>query len=172
MENAPGLAGPAAPSVLVVDDHPNTAAMLARAIRTIELDSPVDVLTAITGEEALAHSAERSVEVLIVDYMMPGMNGLDLIDAMRAADRLPGHIILISAYTVHDSELDDRAIKIDARFDKPVKTEMILHLVRGLLAGPKSSESNGTTEEAPGESNANGGPVLENGTAPVEDHSR
>ena len=168
MENAPDIARPAAPSVLVVDDHPNTAAMLARAIRTIELDSPVNVLTAITGEEALAHSAERNVEVLIVDYMMPGMNGLDLIDAMRAADRLPGHIILISAYTVHDSELDDREIKIDARFDKPVKTEKILQLVRGLLADPKTPEGAWPAEDAAGETRSNGGPAQENGAAPAE----
>jgi len=152
MENAPDISRPAAQSVLVVDDHPNTAAMLARAIRTIDLDSPVDVLTAITGEEALAHSRDRNVEVLIVDYMMPGMNGLDLIDAMRAADRLPEHIILISAYTVLDEELDDREITIDARFSKPVKTEKILHFVRGLLATPAAWPA----EELAGDTKPNG----------------
>ncbi len=162
MEPVPDIAGAAAPSVLVVDDHPNTADMLARAIRTINLESPVDVLTAITGEEALAHSRDRSVEVLIVDYMMPGMNGLDLIDALRAADRLPEHIILISAYTVHDSELDDREIKIDARFDKPVKTEKILHLVRGLLAEPDKPQAL--------ETRPNGGPAPENGAPAAEEN--
>jgi CheY-like chemotaxis protein len=161
METVPDIAGAAVPSVLVVDDHPNTADMLARAIRTINLDSPVVVLTAITGEEALAHSRDRNVEVLIVDYMMPGMNGLDLIDALRASGRLPEHIILISAYTVHDSELDDREIKIDARFDKPVKTEKILQLVRGLLA---DSDKPQATEPRP-----NGGPAQENGAPAVEE---
>lgn len=171
MQDAPQLARPAVQSVLVVDDHPNTAAMLARAIRTIDLDPPVDVLTAISGEEALTHSAGRSVEVLIVDYMMPGMNGLDLIDALRRADRLPGHIILISAYTVHDSELDDREIKIDARFEKPVKTEKILHLVRGLLADPDASPEQWPGDGAAGETRANGGPLKANGAAAAEEHT-
>jgi CheY-like chemotaxis protein len=172
MENAFDVVQPAALSVLVVDDHPNTAAMLARAIRTIDLDKPVDVLTAITGEEALAHSRDRSVEVLIVDYMMPGMNGLDLIDALRAADRLPGHIILISAYSVLDAELDDREIRIDARFSKPVKTEKILHLVRGLLTDPETPPAVWLAEEAPVESKPNGRPPEERSTRTAEENAR
>ncbi|HUF40250.1 MAG TPA: response regulator [Anaerolineales bacterium] len=171
MENAPEYFRPAAASVLVVDDHPNTADMLARAIRTIDLNEPVDVYTAITGEEALAHSRDRTVEVLIVDYMMPGMNGLDLIDALRSADRLPGHIILISAYTVPDSELDDRAIKIDARFSKPVKTEKILHTVRGMLTEPESLPTDGATNDFPAESRPNGGPPGEKSDPAVEETS-
>jgi DNA-binding response OmpR family regulator len=171
MENAPDITRPAVQSVLVVDDHPNTAAMLARAIRTIELDVPVDVLTAITGEEALVHSRDRSVEVLIVDYMMPGMNGLDLIEAMRAADRLPEHIILISAYTVLDEELDDREIKIDARFSKPVKTEKILHLVRGLLADPGTTPAAWPAEELAGDTRPNGRPPDERPAPTAEENA-
>jgi CheY-like chemotaxis protein len=170
MEIVPDAAPPAAQSVLVVDDHPNTADMLARAIRTIDLDAPLDVLTAITGEEALARSADRNFEVLIVDYMMPGMNGLELIDAMRRANRLPEHIILISAYTVLDSELDDREIKIDARFDKPVTTEKILTLVRGLLSEPKTATETRQPDGVLGDARANGGPAQTNGAPPTEEN--
>jgi DNA-binding response OmpR family regulator len=89
---------------------------------------------------------------------MPGMNGLDLIDALRSADRLPGHIILISAYSVLDTELNKREIKIDARFSKPVKTEKILHLVRGLLTDPGAGPAAWQAEDSSEDMKPNGRP--------------
>ena len=156
MENAAEVILPLTKTVLVVDDHPNTADMLARAIRTIEIAPPLDVFTAESGEEALEQLRARSIEVLIVDYLLPGMNGLDLVVALREAGQMPENVILISAYTVLDSEIKSRELDIDARFSKPVKTEKILNLVRGLLIEPASStkslnhaDGNGAIEELP-----------------------
>ena len=67
--------------ILIVDDHPNTAAMLARVLG--KFDVPVEVLTACSAEEALELTNGKLVDVLITDFMMSGMNGLDLIEKLK-----------------------------------------------------------------------------------------
>jgi CheY-like chemotaxis protein len=51
---------------LIVDDHPNTAAMLARVLGKFEI--PVEVLTACSGEEALELTNGKLVDILITDF--------------------------------------------------------------------------------------------------------
>ena len=77
-----------AAAILVVDDDPTVPAALKRAMRP----SGVEVLAAGSGAEALALLAERSasVGVVVSDYAMPGVNGADLLRAIRV--RWPGII--------------------------------------------------------------------------------
>jgi two-component system, NtrC family, response regulator AtoC len=80
------------PVVLIVDDDKNTRDGLARALR-----GTCEVLTADNGEIALAMLGEKSVDVLMSDVRMPGMDGLTLLQ--RALARIPGLIcILLTAY--------------------------------------------------------------------------
>jgi diguanylate cyclase (GGDEF)-like protein len=65
-------------AVLLVDDDPHILSSLARILRR---DFPL--LTAPSGEAALALLAAHRVAVLVVDMSMPRMNGLQLIEAMR-----------------------------------------------------------------------------------------
>jgi len=67
--------------ILVVDDHPNTANMLARGIS--QLGPRVEVVSATSGPEALEKVAGGAVDVLITDMIMPGMTGLELIEKMQ-----------------------------------------------------------------------------------------
>ena len=68
--------------ILVVDDHPHTATTLARAIA--QLGNGINVLSATSGKQALEYANEDTVDVLITDMMMPGMNGLELIEQLQA----------------------------------------------------------------------------------------
>lgn len=81
--------------LLIVDDHPNTAAMLARVLS--KFDTPVEITTASGGEEALELVGDQGVDILITDFMMPGVNGLELIEKLKGSQK-PAHIILITAY--------------------------------------------------------------------------
>lgn len=73
---------PAVPtSILIVDDHPNTASMLAGALAQFE--RPVQVMTAVNGQEALDRVDGQTIDILITDFMMPGMNGLELIEKLQ-----------------------------------------------------------------------------------------
>jgi CheY-like chemotaxis protein len=66
-------------NVLVVDDHADTAKMLARALRRrgIETESVQD------GADALELMQTMRPQVVIMDEMMPGLNGLEVVRRMR-----------------------------------------------------------------------------------------
>jgi len=116
--------------VLIVDDHPNTAEMLARVIR--KLDLPVEVITALSGEDALDQVGQDSVDVLITDFMMPGMNGLKLIEQLQE-NRKPDYTILITAYDTPGLSATTRRLDIQNYLVKPVDPQRIRSIVSKAL---------------------------------------
>jgi CheY-like chemotaxis protein len=118
--------------ILIVDDHPNTGATLARILEGIH--SSVEILTALNGHEALAIVGE-GVDVLIVDYLMPDMTGLELIERLRALPiRQPARTILITAH--HSAELVElsQRVQVDDYLVKPVYPKQIRGLVDQVLS--------------------------------------
>ena len=73
----------ATPAIIVVDDEPEIVLILRRLIQDMVI--AYDIIAAQSGTEALAQLARRPVPLLITDYRMPGMNGLELAKAVRAA---------------------------------------------------------------------------------------
>jgi CheY-like chemotaxis protein len=117
--------------ILIVDDHPNTGATLARILEGVHVSAKI--LIALNGQEALSIVGE-GVDVLIVDYLMPDMTGLDLIERLRALPiRQPVRTILISAH--HNAELVElsQRVQVDDYLVKPVYPKQIRSLVEGAL---------------------------------------
>ncbi len=116
--------------VLIVDDHPNTAEMLARVIR--KLDTQVEVLTAASGEDALQQLGEGVTDILITDFMMPGMSGLELIEKLQDG-RKPAHTILMTAYDTPGLEITIRRLDIQDYLVKPVDPEQIRDIISNAI---------------------------------------
>jgi DNA-binding response OmpR family regulator len=68
-------------TILVVDDHPDNREML---VRKLEHDG-FRVLEAGSGRQALVHLKEGKVSLVLLDIMMPGMSGLEVLQAIREA---------------------------------------------------------------------------------------
>jgi len=81
------------PRILVVDDDPSGAYGLARVIK--QLGYPVE--TAADGPSALETARRFHPEVVFVDLRMPGMDGVQVADLLRA-EGLATHIIAATAY--------------------------------------------------------------------------
>ncbi|HLF26625.1 MAG TPA: response regulator [Anaerolineae bacterium] len=121
--------GPA--RILIVDDHPNTASTLARILGQTE--TPVEILTAQTGREALALIGDNAIDILIADYRMPGMNGLELIAKLKTSQaRL--YTILITAYDTARLTTLAQTLKVDDYLIKPIQPEIIRAIVNRVLA--------------------------------------
>jgi len=116
--------------VLIVDDHPNTAEMLARVIR--KLEAPVEVLTASSGEDALQQLGDGVADILITDFMMPGMSGLELIEQLQEG-RKPAHTILMTAYDTPGLSITIRRLDIQDYLVKPVDPERIRDIVSNAI---------------------------------------
>ena len=115
--------------VLVVDDHPNTANMLARALS--QLGSRVHVISATSGLNALEKVNESSADILITDMIMPEMTGLELIEKLQnhPAGR-PAFSFLITAYDVPGLKVTARRLKVKEIIIKPVRPERICQIVK------------------------------------------
>jgi two-component system response regulator MprA len=114
--------------ILVVDDEPAVRRALERALR---LDK-YDVDLAVDGEDALDRLAERPVDAVILDVMMPGVDGLEVCRRMRAAgDRTP-----VLMLTARDA-IDDRVLGLDVGADdylvKPFALRELQARLRALL---------------------------------------
>jgi two-component system, OmpR family, response regulator MprA len=114
--------------ILVVDDEPAVRRALERALR---LDK-YEVELAIDGEEALDRLAERPADAVILDVMMPGVDGLEVCRRMRAAgDKTP-----VLMLTARDA-IDDRVLGLDVGADdylvKPFALRELQARLRALL---------------------------------------
>jgi DNA-binding NarL/FixJ family response regulator len=86
--------------VFVVDDTTHVRKML---VQMLELSGFEVVGQAASGEEAVATVAEADPQVVVVDYSMPGINGIDTARTIRA-ERPDQAIILYTAYLDPDVE--------------------------------------------------------------------
>ena len=118
--------------ILVVDDHPNTALTLSRAIS--QLGPDLDVISATNGKTALERVKDGAVDLLITDMMMPEMNGLELIENLKShPGGHPTYTILITAYDVPGLRESARRLKVDETIIKPVRPERICQIVSSVL---------------------------------------
>ena len=114
--------------VLIVDDEPAVRAALDRALR---LDA-YDIELAGDGREALDRLAETRLDAIVLDVMMPGIDGLEVCRRLReAGDRTP-----VLMLTARDA-VDDRVAGLDAGADdylvKPFALKELKARLRALL---------------------------------------
>ena len=100
MIGGPAGAPGAAPRILIVDDDPNLLVLLAQQLRA----DGFEIQTARDGEEALRRLSRGWPDLLVVDMMMPRMDGLTLAREIKAQADLP--IIVLTAIDAADSKAD------------------------------------------------------------------
>ena len=116
--------------ILIVDDHPNTASMLARALRGFGA-SPFNVLTAYSGEEALKIIGNDFVDVLITDFMMPGMNGFELLEHLRQTHPETGRVLITAFGSLWVEEQAHRLA--DAYLLKPFELPDLIEAIQHIF---------------------------------------
>src|SRR5687767_140934 len=118
--------------ILVVDDHPNTAMTLARAIS--QLGPRIEVRSATSGHEALEQVNDGAADILITDMIMPGMTGLELIEKLQKhpAGR-PTFSFLVTAYDVPGLKVTARRLQVKDVIVKPVHPERICQIINDAI---------------------------------------
>ena len=114
-------------NVLVVDDDKNT-----RSLMQAVLGKDYNVFTAENGNAALAIMDEQYVDLVVVDIMMPGLDGYGFTSALRESDsEIP--ILMVSAKQLPDDRKEGFRVGIDDFMAKPIDNEELLLHVKALL---------------------------------------
>lgn len=117
-------------SVLVVDDEPIARTLL----RLMLVRAGFEVLEAEDGVDALEKVKENPPDLVILDVMMPGMDGFAVCRAIRqneAVSTLP--VIMLSAKTDTDSINQGLDAGADKYLTKPISPNELTHHVRDAL---------------------------------------
>ncbi|MDE3074305.1 MAG: response regulator transcription factor [Chloroflexota bacterium] len=113
---------------LVVDDDPAVTSVLKRGLSY----EGFAVDTASSGPEALTIARDRPPDLVILDVMMPGMDGLEVLERLRSADpHLP--VLLLTARDAPSDEVQGLQLGADDYVTKPFSFEVLLAHIRALL---------------------------------------
>ncbi len=119
-------------NILVVDDDKN----ICRLMRAILEGEHYNVFTALDGEAALELMDREHIDLVIVDIMMPRMDGYQFTKILRSAkNQLP--ILMISAKQLAADRKQGYLVGIDDYMTKPVDEEEMLLRIKALLRRAK-----------------------------------
>lgn len=119
-------------SILVVDDELINAEVLSLILQ----DEGYRTFIAADGLEGLARARELSPHLVILDYMMPLMNGAQMGRALRADPALAGTRILMNS-SLPEDKVRPHFDGYDGFLRKPYNVERALELIAELLLEPR-----------------------------------
>lgn len=120
------------PKVLIADDDP----VILRLLEVNFSLEGFDVDTAERGEAVLERAAQRRPDLVILDVMMPGMDGWEVCERLKDS---PGTadvpIVFLSARTQEHDRERGRKLGVSAYVTKPFDPEELIRLAKSLVAG-------------------------------------
>jgi DNA-binding response OmpR family regulator len=127
MERSDQLSGA---KILIVEDEPHIAESLSFILRRAEFD--VDLVT--DGTEALARLRREAYAAIVLDIMLPGMNGLEVLKAIRSDTQLSGlPVIVLTAKGQANDRKSAEAIGASAFITKPYSNAEVVERIRELV---------------------------------------
>ncbi len=118
--------------ILVVDDDKNTRLLMEAVLQ----EENFGVLTAEDGQEALDLMEKNYIDLIILDIMMPGMDGYEFTETLRSVHNdMP--VLMVSAKQLPEDRKKGFLVGIDDYMTKPVDPEEMVLRIRALLRRAK-----------------------------------
>lgn len=114
-------------TVLAIDDDPTQLELLRTICEELEYP-PVRLLSADTAGEGLALAEGQAVDIVLTDYRLPDLNGLEVVQRVRKLNPLIS-IVVITAYESAREAVEILKSGADDYLVKPTRPESIQHLI-------------------------------------------
>ncbi len=115
--------------ILVVDDEPDTLGLIELTLQT----AGFSVRTATNGDQALAIILNDTFDLLLLDIMMPGMTGFDLLEILRDREvEIPPVVFLTAKSRQEDREMGEK-LGAAAFLTKPTTRGDLLDTIRTII---------------------------------------
>jgi two-component system phosphate regulon response regulator PhoB len=130
----------AADRVLVVDDETAIVALVAYHLAK----AGYQVVTASTGQDALEHARREQPSLIVLDLMLPGMSGFDVLEQLRADERTRGvAVLMLTARREEPDRIRGLSLGADDYLTKPFSPEELVLRVAAILRRTRSAPSTG-----------------------------
>jgi two-component system OmpR family response regulator len=116
--------------ILLIDDDPDLTSLLDVSLRV----AGYEVARSAQGEEALKMVKSFDPQVLVLDIMMPGMSGFDVLAQMRAELADPPEVVILSAHTRVDGVELGKELGAFTYLFKPVARTRLIECIEAALA--------------------------------------
>lgn len=125
--------------VLIVDDEESMRLLLARVLAS---GLKLEVSLAGTCEQALRLARSRSYDAILLDLLMPGIGGYEVLREIRRASLNSATPVLIVS-VLSDQATRERCLRAGANgyLAKPIERNALLAAVKGQLSGPSAPDS-------------------------------
>jgi len=131
----------ATPTALVVDDSPEILQLVASALRR----DGFEVREAQSGDQALVLAREEEPDLVVLDLMMPGIDGIETCRRLREFSR--AYVIMLTARADEADKLVGLAIGADDYVTKPFSPRELVARARAMLRRPRGAERETGTRE-------------------------
>jgi len=116
------------PVILIIEDEPEVLTLLTRMLQREECQ----IIPALGGENALQALRQHTPDIILLDLAMPGINGLDLLEAIRDMPHLrDAKVVVITARPMMAEEA--RQYNVARIFLKPVRAVQLVHTLHEIL---------------------------------------
>jgi two-component system, OmpR family, response regulator len=132
----------ATPNILVVEDDRETRTLIAKYLRT----NACNVATAADGREMVRAMTDHRVDLLILDVMLPGEDGLSLCRKVRAESQVP--IIMLTARGEDVDRIVGLEMGADDYMPKPFNPRELLARINAVLRRQQAARNASTIEGA------------------------
>lgn len=119
--------------IIIVEDNEEIGGLLADFL---EADG-YDTYLALSGEEALEIFREEGAKLMLLDIMLPGMDGFAVCQQIREKDNTP--IIIVSARDTKEDQLNGLLLGADDYIEKPYDIDILLAKIKGIFVRRYSS---------------------------------
>jgi two-component system OmpR family response regulator len=130
-----GYNGDVKTKVLVVDDEPNIRALLSATLRLVDFD----VRVAGTGGEALTEADQFMPDLVVLDVMLPDLDGFEVARRLRESGRTTPVLFLTARHSVED-RISGLTIGADDYVTKPFSLEEVVLRIRAILRRARVAE--------------------------------
>lgn len=111
--------------ILLVDDEDHLQEVLGLLL---ELDGH-QVTTAFSGEQAVERAKESQFDLVITDFKMPGMNGMEVVRTLKKTN--PNiSVVMITGYPTEDTEKEAQKLGVDDYIAKPFHMDKMREVIR------------------------------------------
>jgi DNA-binding response OmpR family regulator len=120
--------------ILICDDEAHIRRLIEQSLEELE-DEGVEILTTADGEEAIRRIEEERPDLIILDVMMPKINGFDVCERVKRDGQLRSvFVMLLTAKGQEYDRLHGERVGADRYMTKPFDPDDLLAIAREVLS--------------------------------------